>query len=148
MPCYDAAIIGAGPAGLLCARNAARANLRVALIDSHEDPGAKLSLAGGGRGNITNRIIAENRYISEHPERVRAVLRSFGCEQALDIMRELSLPFEERDFGQMFGLRPAFLVAERLAVQGIQGIRPHSRRVAALLRSPAKIRTDSSWQSF
>ena len=117
MPCYDAAIIGAGPAGLLCARNAARANLRVALIDSHEDPGAKLSLAGGGRGNITNRIIAENRYISEHPERVRAVLRSFGCEQALDIMRELSLPFEERDFGQMFGLRPAFLVAERLAVQ-------------------------------
>lgn len=117
MICYDAAIIGAGPAGLLCARNAARAHLRVALIDSHEDPGAKLSLAGGGRGNITNRIIAENRYVSEHPERVRAVLRLFPCEKALDIMRELSLPFEERDFGQIFGLRPACLVAERLAMQ-------------------------------
>ena len=117
MICYDAAIIGAGPAGLLCARNAARAQLRVALIDSHEDPGAKLSLAGGGRGNITNRIIAENRYVSEHPERVRAVLRLFPCEKALDIMRELSLPFEERDFGQIFGLRPACLVAERLAMQ-------------------------------
>ncbi|HJD97714.1 aminoacetone oxidase family FAD-binding enzyme [Mailhella massiliensis] len=117
MPCYDAAIIGAGPAGLLCARNAARAHLRVALIDSHEEPGAKLSLAGGGRGNITNRIIAENRYISGHPERLRAVLRAFPCEKALDILRELSLPFEERDFGQIFGLRPAYLLAERLALQ-------------------------------
>ena len=57
---YDAAIIGAGPAGLLCARNAARRGLRVALIDSHEEPGAKLAVAGGGKGNITNRILAEN----------------------------------------------------------------------------------------
>ena len=57
---YDAAIIGAGPAGLLCARNAARRGLRVALIDSHEEPGVKLAIAGGGKGNITNRILAEN----------------------------------------------------------------------------------------
>lgn len=117
MICYDAAIIGAGPAGLLCARNAARSHMRIALIDSHPMPGTKLSLAGGGKGNITNRIIAENRYISAHPERVRAVLRKFPCERALDILRELSLPFEERDFGQIFCLRPAKLVAERLAMQ-------------------------------
>ena len=50
MSCYDVAIIGAGPAGLLCARNAARRGLSVALVDSHDRPGVKLSAAGGGRG--------------------------------------------------------------------------------------------------
>lgn len=138
MICYDAAIIGAGPAGLLCARNAARAHMRIALIDSHHMPGAKLSLAGGGKGNMTNRIIAENRYISEHPERVRAVLRHFPCESTLDILRELSLPFEERDFGQIFCLRPARFVAERLAMQcNDAGVDFYLGRIAREIVPPA-----------
>lgn len=117
MSCYDVAIIGAGPAGLLCARNAARRGLSVALVDSHDRPGVKLSAAGGGRGNFTNRILAEDRYITDAPAVVRAVLRSFPCEKVLDLLRELRLPFEERDFGQIFGLRPAAFMADRLAVQ-------------------------------
>ena len=115
---YDVAIIGAGPAGLLCARNAARRGLSVALVDSHDRPGAKLALAGGGRGNFTNRTLTEHHYLSDNPAVVRGVLRAFPCEKVLDLLRELGLPFEERDFGQIFGLRPASLMAERLAVQG------------------------------
>lgn len=46
VPVYDAAVIGAGPAGLLCARDVARNGLRTALIDSHNRPGVKLSVAG------------------------------------------------------------------------------------------------------
>ena len=114
---YDVAIIGAGPAGLLCARNAARRGLSVALVDSHDRPGAKLSLAGGGRGNFTNRTLTEKHYLTDSPDMVRAVLRSFPCEKVLDLLRELRLPFEERDFGQIFGLRPAAFMADRLAVQ-------------------------------
>lgn len=114
---YDAAIIGAGPAGLLCARQSARRGLRTALIDSHAEPGVKLAVSGGGRGNVTNRILAQNRYLGEDTALLRSVLRSFTCEDALALMRELRLPVEERDFGQIFGLRPASLLAERLAVQ-------------------------------
>ena len=117
MSCYDVAVIGAGPAGLICARNAARRGLSVALVDSHDKPGVKLSVAGGGRGNMTNRILDENRYITDAAPLVRAVLRAFPCESVLNLMRELNLPFEERDFGQIFGLRPAALMAERLALQ-------------------------------
>lgn len=114
---YDVAIIGAGPAGLFCARNAACRGLSVAIVDSHNRPGAKLSLAGGGRGNYTNRTLTEKHYVTDNPALVRGVLRSFPCEKVLNILRELGLPFEERDFGQIFGLRPAALMAERLAVQ-------------------------------
>lgn len=115
---YDVAITGAGPAGLLCARNAARRGLSVALVDSHDRPGVKLAMAGGGRGNFTNRTLTERHYLTGDPALVRAVLRAFPCEKVLDLLRELGLPFEERDFGQIFGLRPASLMAERLAMQG------------------------------
>lgn len=114
---YDVAIIGAGPAGLLCARNAARRGLRVALIDSHEEPGVKLAIAGGGKGNITNRILAENRYVGNDTGILRSALKVFSCDDALALMRELGLPWEERDFGQIFGLKPASFMAERLAIQ-------------------------------
>ncbi len=113
----DVAILGAGPAGRLCARHAARRGLSAALVDSHDRPGAKLSLAGGGRGNFTNRTLTEKHYLTDSPDMVRAVLRSFPCEKVLELLRELRLPFEERDFGQIFGLRPASFMADRLAVQ-------------------------------
>ncbi|MBR3880310.1 MAG: aminoacetone oxidase family FAD-binding enzyme [Mailhella sp.] len=114
---YDVAVIGAGPAGLLCARDAARRGLRVALIDSHEEPGVKLAIAGGGKGNITNRILAENRYVGSDTGILRSALKVFSCDDALALMRELALPWEERDFGQIFGLKPASFMADRLAVQ-------------------------------
>ncbi|MBQ4615122.1 MAG: aminoacetone oxidase family FAD-binding enzyme [Mailhella sp.] len=114
---YDVAIIGAGPAGLLCARNAARRGLRTALIDSHENPGVKLAIAGGGKGNITNRILDEKRYIGEDLGILRSALKAFSCNDALELMRELGLPWEERDFGQIFGLKSASIMAERLAIQ-------------------------------
>ncbi|MCQ2445138.1 MAG: FAD-dependent oxidoreductase, partial [Mailhella sp.] len=114
---YDAAIIGAGPAGLLCARNAARRGLRIALIDAHREPGAKLAVAGGGKGNFTNRILDEQRYTGGDTSVIRPLLGKFGCSEVLTLLRELSLPWEERDFGQIFGTRPAYVMAERLAVQ-------------------------------
>lgn len=114
---YDVAVIGAGPAGLICARNAARSGLSVLLADSHDRPGVKLSVAGGGRGNFTNRTLTERHYVTGDPALVRAVLRAFPCEKVLELLRELRLPFEERDFGQIFGLRPASFLADRLAVQ-------------------------------
>ena len=73
---YDVAVIGAGPAGLICARNAARRGLSVALVDRHDRPGVKLSMAGGGRGNFTNRTLSEEHYVTDDPSLVRAVLRA------------------------------------------------------------------------
>ena len=151
---YDVAVIGAGPAGLICARNAARRGLSVALVDRHERPGVKLSMAGGGRGNFTNRTLTEKHYLTDDPSLVRAVLRSFPCEKTLELLRALRLPFEERDFGQIFGLRPAVFLptdwpcsATTQAWTSISGARRHhSRRPRARLPSAEaeKKRTSAS----
>ena len=50
----DVAIIGAGPAGIMAAIQAARNNLRVVLIEKNSSLGKKLLLTGGGRCNLTN----------------------------------------------------------------------------------------------
>ncbi|MDR1680390.1 MAG: aminoacetone oxidase family FAD-binding enzyme [Prevotellaceae bacterium] len=53
MPAFDIIIIGAGPAGLLAAGEAARHG-RVLLLEKMEKPARKLRITGKGRCNITN----------------------------------------------------------------------------------------------
>jgi len=49
-------VIGAGPAGLMAAIQAARAGARVALVEQLTRAGAKLLATGGGRCNLTNTL--------------------------------------------------------------------------------------------
>ena len=51
---YDLAVIGAGPAGMMCAYTAAERGLKVAVIDPNRYPGRKLRITGKGRCNLTN----------------------------------------------------------------------------------------------
>ena len=53
-----------------------------------------------------------------------------------------------RYFPPLCGGKVLAALAERLALQGIQGIRSHSRRAAAPSSSPANTRADSSEQKF
>ncbi len=112
---YDAVIIGAGPAGLACALAASGKGLRIAIADNHARPGAKLSLAGGGKGNFSNRILDERRYVGSDLSILPSLLKQFDCKRVLRLLELLGIPYEEREFGQIFGLKPAWLFAERLA---------------------------------
>ncbi len=51
---YDVAVIGAGPAGIMTAGQAAQLGLKVVLIEKNSKPGKKLLLTGNGRCNLTN----------------------------------------------------------------------------------------------
>lgn len=53
-PIYDAAIIGAGPAGMMAAIKAGERGRKVILLEKNGSPGRKLLIAGKGRCNITN----------------------------------------------------------------------------------------------
>ena len=50
----DVIIIGAGAAGLMCARTAPLRGRRVVLLDHANKPGKKILMSGGGRCNFTN----------------------------------------------------------------------------------------------
>ena len=50
----DLVVIGGGPAGMMCALNAAKRGLKVTIIDPNRQLGRKLRITGKGRCNVTN----------------------------------------------------------------------------------------------
>ncbi len=66
---YDAIILGAGAAGLMCALTAGQRGRRVLLVDHADAPGKKILISGGGRCNFTNIGTAPDRYLSQ-PTRI------------------------------------------------------------------------------
>ena len=51
---YDVIIIGAGPAGLICAAHCGRESLRTLVLEKNAKAGRKLLLTGAGRCNLTH----------------------------------------------------------------------------------------------
>ena len=54
---FDIAIVGGGPAGLTAAIEAktSNPNAKVIILEKMEEPAKKLSAAGNGRGNLSNK---------------------------------------------------------------------------------------------
>ena len=111
---FDVIILGAGPGGLFAAREAGRRGLSAVLLEAQDRAGRKLSMAGGGMGNITNRNLSSEHFVSEAPGFCRGPLRRFGTDAALSLLAELRIPWEEREFGQIFCLEPASVLARRM----------------------------------
>ena len=101
-PPADALILGAGPAGLLCALTAARRGRRVALADASEITARKLRASGGGRSNCTNLNAAPEHYLSANPHFVAQALRRFTPQYFLALLDQLGLSASEEDFGRIF----------------------------------------------
>ncbi|MEO5363189.1 MAG: NAD(P)/FAD-dependent oxidoreductase [Magnetococcus sp. DMHC-8] len=99
---WDVIVLGAGAAGLLCAGEAGRRGRRVLVVDHLAQPGAKLRVSGGGRGNVTNRHLDRTHYLSEHPGFCTAALRRFGAGDLLHRLAQAGIAVEEREGGQYF----------------------------------------------
>src|SRR3954467_204878 len=68
---YDAIILGAGAAGMMCALTAGQRGRRVLLLDHADAPGKKILISGGGRCNFTNLGAVPERYLSANPHFAR-----------------------------------------------------------------------------
>ena len=64
---YDAIVLGAGAAGLMCAAVAGQRGRRVLLLDHADQVGKKILISGGGRCNFTNIHTAPDRFLSANP---------------------------------------------------------------------------------
>jgi predicted Rossmann fold flavoprotein len=98
------AIVGAGAAGLATAIVTRRTNpaLSVLLLDGAAKPGAKILVSGGGRCNVTNRVVTERDFWGGRRSIVRRILRSFTAADAVDFFRELDVPLREESDGKLF----------------------------------------------
>ena len=99
---YDAIILGAGGAGLMCAAQAAALGARVIVIDHAEKPGKKILISGGGRCNFTNTGTAPERFISDNPHFAKSALGRYTADDFIDLVRRHGIAFHEKTLGQLF----------------------------------------------
>jgi predicted Rossmann fold flavoprotein len=99
---YDAIILGAGGAGLMCAGVAAQRGRRVAVVDHNEQPGAKILISGGGRCNFTNMGAAPDRYLSANPHFARSALSRYTAKDFLSLVEAHGIAWHEKTLGQLF----------------------------------------------
>ncbi len=99
---YDAIIIGAGAAGLMCAARARARGRNVLVLEHNGDVGAKIYISGGGRCNFTNVNTAPERFISDNPHFARSALARFRPADFIALLRKHGVTYYEKTLGQMF----------------------------------------------
>jgi predicted Rossmann fold flavoprotein len=97
------AVVGAGAAGLAAAIFAARRGARpIVALDGARRLGAKILVSGGGRCNVTNRVVTERDFRGGSRNVVRRLLRAFPAEAAVDFFREIGVSLHEEEDGKLF----------------------------------------------
>jgi predicted Rossmann fold flavoprotein len=99
---YDAIILGAGAAGMMCAAVAGQRGRRVLLIDHADRPGKKILISGGGRCNFTNIDTRPDRFQSANPHFAKSALARYGPEDFIALVDRHGIAWHEKTLGQLF----------------------------------------------
>lgn len=104
MPTADIVIIGAGAAGLMAAIQAARTgpDLRVVALDGAPRLGAKILISGGGRCNVTHRVVTAHDFQGSTEPAIRKVLRQFEVADTVAFFSDLGVALHEEPSGKLF----------------------------------------------
>jgi predicted Rossmann fold flavoprotein len=99
---YDAIVLGAGAAGLMCAAVAGQRGRRVLLVEHADAPGKKILISGGGRCNFTNIGTAPDRYLSTNPHFAKSALSRYTAQDFLGLVERYGIAWHEKTLGQLF----------------------------------------------
>ncbi|MDY0330057.1 MAG: aminoacetone oxidase family FAD-binding enzyme [Thiomonas sp.] len=99
---FDAVIIGAGAAGLLCAALAGQRGRRVLLLDHWPKVAEKIRISGGGRCNFTNLHTRAENFVSGNPHFCKSALSRYGPQDIIALLRKHRIGFHEKHKGQLF----------------------------------------------
>ena len=99
---YDAIILGAGAAGLMCAGVAGQRGRHVLLVDHADQVGKKILISGGGRCNFTNTGTTHERFLSANPQFARSALDRFTAVDFAALVDAYGIAWHEKTLGQLF----------------------------------------------
>ena len=99
---FDAIIIGAGAAGMMCAIEAGKRGKSVLLIDHYHKLGEKIRISGGGRCNFTNLHTRPENFISENPHFCRSALARYTPRDFIKLVEAHGIRYHEKTLGQLF----------------------------------------------
>lgn len=99
---FDAIVLGAGAAGLMCAATAGQRGRRVLLLDQADEVGKKILISGGGRCNFTNIHTRPETYISANPHFAKSALARYTPADFIALVQAYGIAFHEKTLGQLF----------------------------------------------
>jgi predicted Rossmann fold flavoprotein len=104
---FDALILGAGAAGLLCAMEAGKRGRRVGLLERNDRIGKKILISGGGRCNFTNLHCRPENFISANEHFAKSALARYTPADFVALVEKHRIPCHEKTLGQLFCDRAA-----------------------------------------
>ncbi len=114
---YDALILGAGAAGLMCAIEAGKRGRRVAVLERAARIGKKILISGGGRCNFTNLHCRPENFISANPHFAKSALARYTPADFIALVESHSIPYHEKTLGQLFCDRSARDITDMLEAE-------------------------------
>lgn len=104
---FDALILGAGAAGLMCAVEAGKRGCRVAVLERADRAGKKILISGGGRCNFTNIDCRPENFLSANPDFAKSALARYTPADFIALAEKHHIPYHEKARGQLFCDRSA-----------------------------------------
>src|SRR3954452_5200990 len=104
---FDALILGAGAAGLMCAIEAGKRGRRVAVLERAERLGKKILISGGGRCNFTNIYCRPENFICANPHFCKSALARYTPADFIALIEKHHIAYHEKTLGQLFCDRSA-----------------------------------------
>ncbi len=104
MPHYDVIVIGAGPAGLMAAGQAASLGKKVLLLEKMKAPGSKLLLTGKNRCNLTNTSPVQEAlgHFNKGGRFLTQLFYRYYTDELREFFAELGLPTVVQRGGRVF----------------------------------------------
>ncbi len=121
---FDAVVLGAGAAGLLCAIEAGKRGRRIAVLELADRVGKKILISGGGRCNFTNLHCQPENFISANEHFAKSALARYTPASFIALVEKHRIPYHEKTLGQLFCDRSAQdiidLLESECQVAGVQ----------------------------
>lgn len=111
---FDAIIVGAGAAGLMCAQAAAQGGKKILLLEHNDRVGKKILISGGGRCNFTNLDTQAENFISKNLHFPKSALARFQPEDFIKLIEKHQILFFEKKLGQLFCKKSAKEITQML----------------------------------
>jgi predicted Rossmann fold flavoprotein len=111
---WDVIILGAGGAGMMCARVAGLRGKSVLVIDHSEKLGKKILISGGGRCNFTNINASPKNYFSKNEHFAKSAMARFSPSDFVALVEKHGIKYYEKKLGQLFCVDSAQRIVDLL----------------------------------
>jgi predicted Rossmann fold flavoprotein len=114
---FDAVVLGAGAAGLMCAIEAGKRGRRVVVLERAGRAGKKILISGGGRCNFTNLDCPPEKFISANPHFAKSALARYTPSDFIALVEKHHILYHEKTLGQLFCDRSSEDILEMLETE-------------------------------